>query len=260
MTALVRDLRASIKKTGLVTAALVILFSAALQGCGGSSAGSTVGTFLNQLKAGQKKAARAVCYDDISYKEMTDKLTDSIYAMDVTIVSSTRATTAEVRKQGVPLPHVQSVEERIAPRMAGIDARYKPLIDAATSELNDAQAGLKAAEAQLAYSRVTYANQGRSQIYKDENLVVAARARVSRAQSKLDTLNSQRQAEVQAVRAPAEAQFKSDMDAHQKELASATIALPVSRVQVVFSGDQGSKQTSSFTVVNTHGVWKVLSS
>jgi hypothetical protein len=247
------------KKTLFVTVILVMLASsAALQGCGGSPAGTAVGTFLRNLKDGNDKAAQAGCYDKISSQELADELSGSIYAADIKVVSSTEPTSVKVRKQGVEVARVQSAEERTASQVAGTDARYKPQIDAAASAFKDSQTELAAAQAQLAYCRVTWAGQGASEIYKAENWVASVRPRVSRAQSKLDILNSQHQAELQAVKAAAEAQYKAEMVAHEKELADKLVALPVSRVRVMLSGAKGNPNWT-FTAVHEREAWKVLS-
>jgi len=247
------------KKTLFVTVIVVVLASSvALEGCGGSPAGTAAGTFLENLQHGNDKAAQAGCYDKYSYQELADELSGSIYAADIKVVSSTEPASVKVRKQDVQVARVQSVEERSAPQVGDIDARYKPLIEAAASALKDSQAELTAAQAHLQYCRVTYAGQGASQIYKAESWVASAKPRVARAQSKLDVLNSQLQAELQAVKAAAEAQYKAEMAAHEKELAGKMVALPVSRVRVMLSGAKGNPNWT-FTAVQEHEAWKVLS-
>ena len=247
------------KKTVLVTVMFVMLaLSVFLQGCGGTPAGTAASAFLGNLRDGNDKAAQAGCYDRYSYRELADELAGSINAADIKVVSSTEPATVKVRKRGVLVARVQSVEERVAPQVADIDARHKPQIEAAASALKDTQAELSAAQTQLEYARVTYAGEGASQIYKAESWLAGLKPRLARAQSKFDTLNAQYQAELQAVKEAAEAQYKAEMAAYEKELAENMVSLPVSRVRVKISGAKA-KQLWTFTVVQERGAWKVLS-
>jgi hypothetical protein len=164
--------------------------------------------------------------------------------------------TDEGAQRGHTIKAVPTVQERTAASLAEIDKRYKPLIAAAESQLTDVKAEMAAAKAQLEYSRATYFGPGARQIYKDEYRVVSIQPRLDQAQAKFDTLNAQKQAEVQALEATAREPYDSEKKASDKAFAAGSVTLPASKVAVELATGS-SKDKRTFTVVRKDGAWRL---
>ena len=232
----------------------VVCISAA--GCGGGP-GADVSAFLNQLSDGNQRAASSLCYDKYSFQEMRDALGDEARSVSVRVTSVNEEGQKKLRRQGYQLKAVSTVEARLAGPNADVEARYKPLLDAARSDLDDASRELAAAKAQLAYSRVIYGPK-MPQYYAEQRRIAAVQPRVSRAQSKFDTLNAQKQAELQALKSAAEKQYGSEKAARDKALAANSVSLPATLVRVELVNGK-SVEPRDFVLASCGGAWKLYS-
>lgn len=242
----------------LLTSIALVLLAAALvsSGCGSGPAGA-VGSILGSLSGGSAKEARAACYDKYSFEQVTEALQGSTSG-GFTVISVSGPSTTKIRKKGVKLDTVMTFEERIAGPMAALDEQYKPQIAKAEQDLKDAKAELASAEAQVKYAEETWFGPGAYQIYNARAQVARAQPRVIRAQSSLDTLGGQYQAEAQTIRTSAEDQYKAEKSKWDREFL--TKGVKAGYVKVVADVGKGPKKArKTFTVVNEEGSWKVYS-
>jgi len=243
-------------KSAVLLAVALLMAAALAAGCGGGP-GAGVSAFVKQLGAGEVQAASSMCYDKYSFQEISDALGGEARAADVKIVSVSEEGERELRRQGFELKPVPTVDERLAGPRAEVEARFKPLIDAAGSDLQDAQRELAAARAQLEYSRVTY-GPNMPQYYAEQRRIAAVQPRVSRAQSKFDTLNAARQAELQALTAGAEQQYKTEKEKRDKALAANSLPVRAATVDVKLVVSK-SADARRFVLAWSDGAWKPYS-
>ena len=239
-----------------LVAVFLIVACLSAAGCGGGP-GANVSAFLNQLSDGNQQTASSLCYDKYSFQEMREALDEDARSASVRITSVNEEGRKKLRRQGYQLKTVATVEERLAGPKADVEARYKPLLDAARSDLDDASRELAAAKAQLDYSRVTY-GPNMPQYYAEQRRIAAIQPRVSRAQSKLDTLNAQKQAELQALQSVAEQQYGSEKAARDKALAANSVSLPATMVGVELANGK-SVERRDFVLAWYGGAWKLYS-
>jgi ElaB/YqjD/DUF883 family membrane-anchored ribosome-binding protein len=237
----------------LVIGAIVLSLAAA--GCGGDPAAATVTSFLKALQGGEDSRAASLCYDKYSLSEITGALSGGVRAADVRVVSVSPVEDANVRKSGTPVSPIESVKERVEGPAAEIENRYKPLLAEAEARLGNAKAEMEAAQAQLAYSAETY-GRGMPQYYAEQRRIANIQPRIDKAQAEVDTLNAQKQAEIQTLESTAEEQYKSEKAARDKKLAANSIELPSVKVAVELSS-AGSKHARTFTVILEDSAWKL---
>jgi hypothetical protein len=237
----------------LTTAAVVVTLAA---GCGSSPAG-TLNGLLDSIRNGDSAAGLKLSYDKYSYNSVADALEGQVYDTRVKVVSVIEDGAQSVREKGYPIKAVASVDSRIAAPLAQIDARYKPLIDQASAVLSNATAELNQAKEMLKYAALTY-GRNMPQYYTEQRNINAAIPRVRSAQAKVDLLNSQKQNEIDALKAAAQDQYKKDKQARDKDFAKHDVMLPAGTVKVELT-QGGSSQKRSFTLVKDNGTWKVYS-
>ena len=237
---------------------IIVLLIASLlaAGCGGGP-GASVSGFVKELRDGDEQIASSLSYDKYSFQEMRDALGVEVRVADVKIVSVNEEGERKLRRQGYELKPLPTVDDRLAGPRAEVEARFKPLIDAAGSDLEDAQKELAAAHAQLEYSRVTY-GPNMPQYYAEQNRIAAIQPRVSRAQSKFDTLNAQMQAELQALTTTAEQQYKAEKAVRDKALAANSVSMRSAVAKVELAGGKSS-ETGEFVLAWSDGAWKPYS-
>ena len=246
------------KRTTVFALMLVALVLAGLaaSGCGGGPAGG-VSSFMGQIQSGKEQAASELSYDKYSFNQIKDALGTGARTDSLKVVSVSEEGSRRLRRAGYQLKGVPSVANRLAGPRAGVEARYKPLLDAAASDLSDVQLELATAKAQLAYAKVPY-GANMPQYYAEQKRIAAIQPRVRGAQSKFDTLNAQKQAELVALTSTAEQQYKTDKAAHDKALAAHSVSLPAATVTVELV-DGKSTSGGSFVLAWTDGTWKPYS-
>jgi hypothetical protein len=237
----------------LTAAATIVVM---VSGCGSGPADS-LNTLLDSIRNADRAAAVKQCYDKYSYAAVDEALQGQVYDTNIKVVSVTENGSQPVREKGYSQKAVASVDDRIAGPLAQIEARYKPLIDQANAVLTNANMELKQAREMLTYAAQTY-GRNMPQYYTEQQNINAAIPRVRNAQAKVDLLNSQKQNEIDALRAAAQEQYKTEKQASDKDFDKHSVRLPTSTVKVELT-QGGSSQKRSFTLVMDGGVWKVYS-
>jgi len=255
MLAMLKRTRGNSKSVLLL--AVILLTAAVLAaGCGGGP-GARVSSFVKELGAGNEQAATSQSYDKYAYQEIVDALSGAARTSSVKIVSVDEEGARKLRIQGYEIKAVPTVEARLDATRAEVEARFKPLIDSARSDLEDAQKELAAARSQAAYAKVTY-GPNMPQYYAELSRIAAIQPRVSRAQSKYDGLNAAKAAELQTLTTKAEQDYASEKAARDKAFAAHSAPTRAAVVQVDLAGAKSS-QVGEFVLAFSDGTWKLYS-